>query len=313
MPNQITDSLFMIRPVAFHKNEETAANNFYQQDITNLSADQIQEKARQEFDDFVSKLRAAGIDVTVIEDNKGSSTPDSIFPNNWISLHEDGSVILYPMFAENRRKERRPEILAELSNKFHITASKDLTKWEAQSKYLEGTGSMILDRINEIAYAAVSERTNPQVFEEFCNRQHYTGVQFVANQSIEGQRLPIYHTNVMMCVGEGFALICLDSIDDELEKKSVIESLKSSGKEIIPISEDQNNHFAGNTLQLRNQEGERFVVMSGAAYHSLHEDQVDQLKRHGEIIHSPLDTIEKLGGGSARCMMAEVFLPKKQG
>lgn len=310
MATQCTDTIMMIRPVRFRYNEQTAVNNYYQRVLDNMRPEEVQEKARQEFDAFVEKLRAQGIEVIVIEDTLNPDTPDSIFPNNWISFHADGRVGLYPMYAENRRLERRKDILETLkAQHLQITEVVDFTTHEKADRFLEGTGSMVLDRENKIAYAAISLRTDARVLEEFCEKFGYEGVAFTANQTVEGERLPIYHTNVMMCVADRFAVICLDTIDDPGERRAVEESLKDSGKEIIAISEAQKEHFAGNMLQVCNKKGDRFLVMSAAAHQSLTPEQVQAIEQYGPIISSSLDTIEALGGGSARCMMAEVFLP----
>lgn len=312
MNNQITNTIMMIRPVAFHRNEQTAVNNYYQKTIEGLSKDQIQQNALAEFDGFVQKLRAAGVEVIVVEDTAVPETPDSIFPNNWISFHESGEVILYPMFAENRRLERRQDIIDLLGEKFQITKVSDyLLNWESQGKFLEGTGSLILDRQNQIAYAATSLRTDHEVLADFSGNTGFDVVVFEANQAVGEERLPIYHTNVMMCVGEKFAVVCTQSIDNEIEKDQVIHSLQQSGKDIVIITEEQKERFAGNMLQVKNKSGRRFVVMSDSAFQSLEDDQKAQLSKHGELLHSSLDTIECLGGGSARCMMAEVFLSRK--
>lgn len=308
---QITNTLMMIRPVAFHRNEQTAVNNYYQKTLEGLSQEQIQGKALFEFDEFVRKLRAEGVDVLVFEDTVQPATPDSIFPNNWISFHEDGNIMLYPMFAENRRLERRDDLIDAIKNQRKVGQIQSLTEWENQGKYLEGTGSLILDRRHKIAYAAISERTNPDVLEDFKKRTGYDVVSFTANQTVDGKRLPIYHTNVMMCLGEEFALVCAQSIDDELEKKRLIHSFETTGKEVVFITEEQKERFAGNMLQVAGKDGNKLVVMSESAYKSLTEDQKAQLAKHGKLLYSSLDTIEALGGGSARCMMAEVFLPKK--
>lgn len=311
MNKQITDTLMMIRPVAFHMNEQTAVNNYYQKRIEGLSEPEIQARALKEFDEFVNKLRAAGVKVCVFEDTAEPKTPDSIFPNNWVSFHESGKVMLYPMYAENRRLERRDDLIEDLSDDFQINTIESLTEWEGQHKYLEGTGSLILDRQHKLAYAATSERTNLDVLVDFMERTGYEAVTFAANQTVDGARKPIYHTNVMMCVGESFAVVCADSIDNEIEKKQVIHSFENTKKDIVFITEEQKERFAGNMLQVQNKNGDKFVVMSEAAYTALEEDQRSQLKKHGSLLYSSLDTIEALGGGSARCMMAEVFLPKK--
>lgn len=311
MHSQLTDTLLMVRPVAFQKNEETAENNFYQQTITGVSKTALQEKALTEFDGLVQKLKDKNIKVIVINDIIKPATPDSIFPNNWISFHSDGSIMLFPMFAENRRLERREDILELLKEDFLISQIDSLADWEQKEIYLEGTGALILDRVNKIAYAAVSDRTNPELIKVFCKQKGFDPIIFYAYQSVGSDRLLIYHTNVMMCIGERFALICADSIDDNSEREMVLSSLRDSEKDVIEISEAQNNCFAGNMLQVMNQNNERFIVMSEAAYNSLDKHQITRLETHGEIIHSNIDTIETLGGGSARCMIAEVFLPKK--
>ncbi len=301
----------MIRPVAFRRNEETAENNFYQQEIKGLSDVELQTRALREFDAFVTRLRAEGIRVIVVNDTPDPSTPDSIFPNNWISFHEDGSIMLYPMFAVNRRHERREHIWESLRSDFTIGSIDSITRWEDEGKFLEGTGSLILDRVNKLAYAAVSERTHPDLIDLFCDKKGYEAVVFHSYQTVNDERLPIYHTNVMMCIGEAFALICADSIDDQEERKATIAALQNSGKEVIEITEAQNNCFAGNMLQVKNTKEDRFVVMSEAAFKSLSADQIKRLEKHGQILYSNINTIETLGGGSARCMMAEVFLPRK--
>jgi len=309
---QITDTIMMIRPVKFRMNEQTAVNNYYQKVIDGLSSDDVQEKALYEFDTFVTKLRDNGVTVLTIDDTVDPDTPDSIFPNNWISLHNDGRVGLYPMFAENRRLERREDIIEKLKKDFEVSDVIDFSKYEAEHKFLEGTGSMILDRPNKLCYAAISERTQTDVLAEFCKKFGYEAVHFVANQTVEENRLPIYHTNVMMCVADKFAILCSDSIDDQEKRKSVVNKLESTGKEVIEISEDQKHHFAGNMLQVNSKSGQSYLVMSGAAFQSLTEVQIKKIEKYCPIIHSSLDTIEALGGGSARCMMAEVFLPKKK-
>ena len=309
---QSTNSILMIRPVAFRMNEQTAVNNYYQKVLEGLLPATVNAKAQQEFDDFVAKLRSFGIDVTEIDDIAERDTPDSIFPNNWISFHENSDVALYPMFAENRRKERREEILDILEEKgFQIQNIVDYTSAEEDGYFLEGTGSMILDRINSKAYCALSPRADEELFIEFCEDFEFTPVIFEAFQNIDGERKLIYHTNVMMSVGETFAVICADCIDDKKERKAVLDSLKKDKKEIILITEEQVNSFAGNMLELRGADDKRYIVMSSAAHNSLSTKQIAQLGKHGDILSSSLDTIEACGGGSARCMMAEIFLPKE--
>lgn len=308
---QITDTIFMIRPVSFRMNEQTAVNNYYQKVVENVLQPTINAKAQQEFDAFVEKLRNVGINVIVINDTLDPDTPDSIFPNNWISLHENKDVALYPMYAENRRGERREEVLDMLEDEgFKIDNIVDYTEAEQDGFFLEGTGSMILDRTNGKAYCALSPRADEELFIEFCEDFEYTPVIFEAFHHVNGERKLIYHTNVMMCVGEKFAVICADCIDDKKERKAVLDSLKEDGKEIILISEEQVDQFAGNMLELAGADDKRYIVMSAAAHKSLTAKQISSLEKYGEILSSSLETIETCGGGSARCMMAEVFLPK---
>lgn len=310
MRTQITNTILMIRPVAFRMNEQTAVNNYFQEDL-DLKNTEINQKAQQEFDAFVQELRDHGVQVVVVDDIKEQDTPDSIFPNNWVSFHEDGTVCVYPMFAENRRKERREDILDILERQgFAINNVMDYTEAEEEGVFLEGTGSILLDRVHQKAYCALSERAHEELFIEFCEDFDCFPVIFTANQTVDGQRLPIYHTNVMMAMAETFAVICLATIDDKKERKNVVDHLKMDGKEIIDITEEQMYHFAGNMLQVIGANDQRFMVMSSAAYNSLRNDQIKAIEKHCTIIHSPLDTIETCGGGSVRCMMAEVFLPK---
>ncbi|MDR0196280.1 MAG: amidinotransferase [Myroides sp.] len=309
--NQTTNTILMIRPVAFRMNEQTAVNNYYQKVLDNITPATVNAKAQQEFDTFVEKLRAVGVDVIVVDDTLDPDTPDSIFPNNWISFHESGEVILYPMFAENRRLERREDILEILEERgFEITDIWDYTSAEEDDLFLEGTGSLLLDRANEKTYCALSPRADEGLVIEFCEEFENDPVIFEAFQTVDGERKHIYHTNVMMCLGETFAVICADCIDDKQERKTVINSLKSSGKEVITITEEQVNSFAGNMLQVKGADDKRYLVMSTQAYESLTEAQIKAIEKHCPILHSSLDTIEMCGGGSARCMMAEVFLPK---
>jgi len=309
---QTTNSILMIRPVAFRMNEQTAVNNYYQKVLDGLSPETANAKAQAEFDAFVDKLRGKGIDVIVVEDTLAPDTPDSIFPNNWISFHENKDVALYPMFAENRRQERRDDILDILEERgFEIENVVDYTSAEEDNIFLEGTGSMIIDRPNQKVYCALSPRADEELLIAFCEDFEYTPIIFEAYQTVNGERKLIYHTNVMMCIGETFAVVCADSIDDKKERKMVLDSLREDGKEIILITEDQVNNFAGNMLHVRGAEDKSYIVMSAAAHQALTPQQIAQLEKHGEILSSSLDTIEACGGGSARCMMAEVFLPRK--
>lgn len=293
-------------------NEQTAVNNYYQKVLDGLLPETVNAKAQIEFDEFVIKLRAAGINVTVVEDTKSPDTPDSIFPNNWISFHENGDVALYPMFAENRREERREDILDLLEEDgFKIENIVDYTSAEEDKIYLEGTGSLLIDRPNGKVYCALSPRADEELVIEFCEDFDYAPVIFEAFQTVNGERKLIYHTNVMMCLGETFAVICADCIDDKKERKMVLDNLKADDKEVILITEDQVNNFAGNMLEVRGKDDKRFLIMSDAAYKSLKPAQIEKLEYHCEILTSSLDTIEACGGGSARCMMAEIFLPKE--
>lgn len=300
----------MIRPVAFRMNEQTAVNNYYQKVLDNLLPATVNAKAQEEFDAFVKKLKSVGVNVIVVEDTIEPNTPDSIFPNNWISFHENGDVVLYPMFAENRRPERREDILDILEdNGFVINEIMDYTTAEEDGFYLEGTGSLVLDRENGKAYCALSPRADEELFIEFCEDFEFSPIVFEAFQTIDGERKLIYHTNVMMCIGDTFAVICADSIDDKKERKMVLESLRGDDKEIILITEAQVNNFAGNMLEVLGADDRRYLVMSNSAYQSLTKKQIAQIEEHVTILSSNLDTIEACGGGSARCMMAEIFLP----
>jgi hypothetical protein len=308
--NQTTNSILMIRPVAFRMNEQTAINNYYQKVIDGLLPATVNAKAQKEFDVFVEKLRKVGVDVTVVDDTLDPDTPDSVFPNNWISFHENGDVALYPMFAENRRLERREEILDLLEEKgFVIENILDYTSAEEDNIFLEGTGSILLDRENGKAYCALSPRADEELFIEFCEDFEFTPVIFEAFQTVNSERKLIYHTNVMMCLGETYAVICADSIDDKKERKMVLDSLRGDEKEVVLITEDQVNNFAGNMLEVKGANDRRYLVMSASAHQSLTKKQIAQLEEHVTILSSSLDTIEACGGGSARCMMAEIFLP----
>ncbi|WP_461532142.1 citrulline utilization hydrolase CtlX [Sinomicrobium sp.] len=314
MKQQITDTVLMVRPVNFRMNEQTAVNNYYQKVLKELTPQTLQERALKEFDAFVEKLRQASIRVVVVQDSENPDTPDSIFPNNWISFHDNSTIALYPMFAENRRLERREEVLNAVEKEgFPILEVVDYTEAEEDGIFLEGTGSMILDRVNRKAYCALSPRADEELFIEFCEDFEYSPVIFTAWQTVNGERKQIYHTNVMMSVGEDFAIVCTAAIDDRKERKQLLSQLREDGKEIIEISEEQVNSFAGNMLQLRGENGKKYLVMSEAARRSLDKSQVEKIEGHCEILSAPLDVIEACGGGSARCMMAEIFLSKGQG
>jgi len=307
---QITNAIMMVRPARFGLNPQTAMDNHFQLGSKNLSPDQIQDRALVEFDNLVTALRKKSIQVMVVESDQMEDTPDSIFPNNWVSFHADGRVALFPMYTENRRKERRVDILKRLVGHegYAVSSIVDYSHHEQADRFLEGTGSMVLDRESRRAYAALSNRTDISVLNQFCQDFDFEPITFSAYSTLKGQRHPIYHTNVMMNIGIGFAVICDSSIDDLAERSRVIQSLKHSGKEVVVISEDQNANFAGNMLQLENPRHKRFLVMSTRAYKSLKPDQISTLEGYNQIIHSPLNIIEDNGGGSARCMIAEIFL-----
>jgi len=296
----------MIRPVNFRMNEQTAVNNFYQKELLGLSQIEIQKRALTEFDTLVEKLKAIGVNVIVVYDTKEPDTPDSIFPNNWISFHQNGNVAIYPMFAENRRLERREDILDIVEAKgFKIKNIIDYSSAEEEGVFLEGTGSLVLDRVNRKAYCALSPRADEDLFIEFCEDFEYTPVPFHAFQSVNGERKLIYHTNVMMALTEKSVIICLDAIDDKQERKNVIRHLKEDGKDIIAITEDQVSHFAGNMLQVIGKNEKRYIVMSATAYQCLTQDQIQKIELESDILFSDVSTIETVGGGSVRCMMGE--------
>jgi hypothetical protein len=303
---QTTNHILMIRPVDFKFNTETAGNNKFQQQS---AATDVQSLALAEFDGFVALLRSNGVQVTVIDDTLTPATPDSIFPNNWVSFHDNGEVILYPMFSENRRAERRSEIIDSIHEKFLITRTLDLSGNEKENIFLEGTGSLVLDRVNRIAYACLSLRTDKKVLAEFCSKAGYRSVVFNA---LDDQGFPIYHTNVMMCIGSEFAVVCFDSVPDIAERAALKQSFIDTHKEIIDISFAQMNQFAGNMLEVKSDTGEDLLVMSEQAYLSLTSEQITALSKHCRLIYAPLYTIEKNGGGSARCMLAEIHLPQVQ-
>ena len=307
---QTTNTILMIRPVNFRMNEQTAVNNYFQEEI-DLKNAEVNSKAQEEFDAFVEKLKNVGVNVIVENDDIELDTPDSIFPNNWVSFHQNGDVALYPMFAENRRRERREEVFLRLEKEgFKINNFIDYTEAEDEDIFLEGTGSLLLDRVNRKTYCALSPRADEDLFIEFCEDFEFTPIVFTANQTVDGKRLPIYHTNVMMCIAETFAVICLDTIDDKKERKNVVKHLEADGKQIIKITEAQMHEFAGNMLQVRGNDDKLYLVMSQSAHDSLTPEQIKKIESHCPILSSSLETIETCGGGSARCMMAEVFLPK---
>ena len=296
----------MIRPVRFESNPLTADSNRFQGQSSE-SPDAQQALALREFDALVAALRDAGIDVVVIEDTPSPHTPDSIFPNNWISLHADGRIVLYPMEARNRRTERRSDIIEHLNNDLGLLVTEvvDLTKHEDVGHYLEGTGSMVLDRANRIAYACLSSRTHLDPLGDFAQRMNYDVVAF---EAVDANGVPIYHTNVLMNVGEQLAVICDEAIPREDQREAVLMQLRDTGHEVISLSYEQLEAFAGNMLELRNDRRERVIAMSQQAYDSLNEEQLGKLRTNGKIVSVPIGTIEASAGGSVRCMLAEVHL-----
>jgi hypothetical protein len=300
---QTTSHLLMIRPVNFSFNTATAVNNAFQ---VPASDDKTQGKALAEFEGFVKVLRDNGVDVTVIDDTPEPYTPDSIFPNNWVSFHREGVVCLYPMYAVNRRQERKPGVLQELGRKFDLNATLDFSPYEKEGLFLEGTGSMVLDREHKIAYACLSPRTDQKVLQDFCEKMGYRPMVFT---SVDSKGQPVYHTNVMMCVADKYVVVCLDSLPVAAERDLLFATIMKTGKETITITPEQMNEFAGNMLQVHNAQGQRLLVMSSRAYQSLTAAQIEKLSAYNRIVHAPLTTIETNGGGSARCMLAEIHLP----
>jgi len=309
MKKQITNTVLMVRPVRFRMNEETVVNNYFQEEM-DLKNEEINRQAQQEFDAFVHKLREVGVKVIGVDDIYEQNTPDSVFPNNWITFHQNGNVAIYPMFAENRRRERREDILDKVEEEgFLIENVYDYTDAEQENIFLEGTGAMVLDRVHRKAYCALSPRADEELFIEFCEDFEYTPVIFKAYQEVDGKQVPIYHTNVMMALGEDFAIVCLDTITEKSERKNLLHHLKEDKKEIISISPEQMCQYAGNMLQVQGKNS-TYLVMSDTAYNALTPQQIQTIEKYTQILHSNLETIETCGGGSARCMLAEVFNPR---
>lgn len=309
MKKQITNTVLMVRPVRFRMNEETVVNNYFQEEM-DLKNEEINRQAQQEFDAFVHKLREVGVKVIGVDDIYEQNTPDSVFPNNWITFHQNGNVAIYPMFAENRRRERREDILDKVEEDgFLIENVYDYTDAEQENIFLEGTGAMVLDRVHRKAYCALSPRADEELFIEFCEDFEYTPVIFKAYQKVDGKQVPIYHTNVMMALGENFAVVCLDTITDKSERKNLLHHLKEDKKEIISITPEQMCQYAGNMLQVQGKDS-TYLVMSDTAYNALTPQQIQTIEKYTQILHSNLETIETCGGGSARCMLAEVFNPR---
>ena len=309
---QSASTILMIRPTGFRFNEETAVNNHFQLVDNSSSKEQIKANAISEFNAMVSLLSSKGVNVIVYDHKDGDKLPDAVFPNNWFSTHGNGQVYLYPMNAENRRLERKLEIFDELesTHNFKISNIVDFTHGENENLFLEGTGSMILDRANKFIYASISTRTSLKLLNEFAQKISYEVISFKSHHNKSNDSPLIYHTNVMLCLASSFVVICMDAIIDKNERERVSQKLAESNKKMIEISFDQMNSFAGNMLEVQNNMGKKYLMMSSTAYQSLLPEQLNQIQEFVEIIHSPLDTIETLGGGSARCMMAEIFLPK---
>jgi hypothetical protein len=300
----------MVRPSVFRSNEETAASNHFQHHRDGSDAE-VLERALQEFDAFVELLQSHGVDVWVVQADADADVPDALFPNNWISFHDDGRVALYPMQAENRRRERREDVVMDLEHVrgFEIAEVLDFTEFEEHGRFLEGTGSLVLDRTHRKAYAALSPRTDRLALERFCEAFDFEGIAFHALQPTPAGRLPIYHTNVMMGIGTDFVAVCLDCVDDPEERELLRESLAEDGREIIALTEEQIASFAGNLLEIENGAGQALIVLSRRGFASLRSDQIEALQRHGTLVTPDLTTIETHGGGSARCMLAEIHLP----
>ncbi len=305
---QSTNTIFLVRPSSFSFKTETSISNTFQ-DPLSASKETIQQKVLAEFDAFTNKLTAKGIQVHIFDDTLFPNKPDAIFPNNWISFHQDGTVILYPMLAHNRRPERREEIVTFFKNNYSVQSLLDLTQYEKDNLFLEGTGSIVFDHIHKIAYAALSPRTHKELFLTVCDYLHYKPVSFHA---FDNSGIPIYHTNVMMCITKNFAVICLDSIPDNIERAMLVNQLKNTGNEIVKISYEQMNQFAGNMLALQTNDNKEILVLSQSAFDSLNSTQKKEIEKYVALLPMSIPTIETIGGGSARCMIAEVFLQAKE-
>jgi len=307
MSHQTTSNILMIRPANFGFNEETAENNSFQTRAKILTPYEIKIRAQSEFDTMVLNLQTNGINVIVVDDTNTPIKPDAVFPNNWITFHEDGTVMTYPMFSPKRRLERRDDVITQIKKDFTVTGTYRLEHFEEKDQILEGTGSMILDRVNKICYACTSPRTDDNLLDIFCNLFGYEKAVF---ESVDTNGDDIYHTNVMMALGEDFVVIGMDTVNNEEQKSMLLENFKQTNKEVIEITFEQILSFAGNMLQVRNDKDETFLVMSQQAFESLTDEQIQKIERYTNILYSDIEAIETLGGGSARCMMAEVFLPK---
>ncbi len=303
----LASTILMVRPAAFGFNEETAANNYFQFN-PGLSKVELQQKALAEFDRMVLKLRENDIDVIVIDDSRDPPKPDAIFPNNWLSTSPGGTLFVYPLYAPSRRTEKRDEILEQLAKEFDVKDVQDWSEFEAEGRFLEGTGSMVMDHDNKLIYAAISERTNISVLEKFSATNGYQAIVFLAT---DRNGRPVYHTNVVMALGESFCVLCEESIDEEWELIAVRQLLESTGHTIIPITRDQMHQFAGNMLEVINQKGENILVMSQTAFNSLRKEQKEMLEAYARLLPVDVPTIEEVEGGSVRCMMAELFITRK--
>ncbi len=306
MRSQTATSFLLIRPTAFSYNLQTAATNIFQKTML-ASAEELRSKALTEFDHFSSRLKKLEINVNVFE-QIDADTPDAVFPNNWISFHDDGKVIIYPMLTENRRKERRSDIIQSLKERYLINEVIDLTYFESEGKYLEGTGSIVFDHISHLAYACISQRTDLDVLKKACKT---LGYQLHIFHAIDKQ-MEIYHTNVMLHIGEGYAVLCAECIPDIKERKDLERILAFTGHELILISLSQMHAFAGNMLQVQNANSKRYTLLSATALRSLHFSQIDTIAKHSEIVSFDIPIIEKIGGGSIRCMIAEIFCKSKE-
>lgn len=297
----------MVRPASFGYNDETAANNFFQHN-PGIDRSVLQEKALAEFDTMVSLLREHEVDLLVLQDSKEPPKPDAVFPNNWISTSPDGKIFIYPMFAPNRRTEKRDELIEQIVRDYVVKDVQDWSEFEAEGRFLEGTGSMVIDHDHDMIYAAISERTNLSVLEKFASANGFQAIVFLATDK-EGQ--PIYHTNVVMALGEKFAVLCEEAIEEEWELIAVKQLLESTGHNIIPITREQLYAFAGNMLEIKNKKGETLIVLSETAMQALRPDQLHQLRGFGKLVPVAVPVIEQVEGGSVRCMMAEIFLQRK--
>jgi len=301
---QTTDTILMIRPINFGSNPDSIVDNYFQAEAEVDESMLVAKKAIVEFDKMVDVLREHDVNVLVFEDTETPLTPDSIFPNNWFSTHAEGIIATYAMKPENRRKEKRKDIIESLQNEYGLSKLYNFDYLEEEGQFLEGTGSMVLDRENKIAYACLSNRTDIRTLEKFCILFGYRKVIFHA---FDEEQRAIYHTNVMMAICDKYAVICLESILDDNERTNLIENIKVSGKKLIDISLSQMNNFAGNVLQVKNKLGLNHLVLSKRAYESLDETQLDAIKTYNPLIIPDIEIIERYGGGGVRCMMAEIF------